>query len=384
MNHSSLTTRYLNFAQRAPQRDRTLRLPSVGLLLLLSLLLFACGETTADPTPNEPEPVIPPSEAVGSLQITVQGLPGGVAASILVAGPEDYNATVSGSRTLQNLRTGSYTLEVESIEYRDATYSGAFSGSNQTEVTIDVTENDTTIVEVTYTSVGSVEEGEIAPGTAREGLVAENAFDDYTFVGRANVPLTFDFTGTGEENQGNYRVLIFDADDLEEPLYSSSVLGTFGRAPLIGFSPTEDGGYVLRIRGENNVVDYRVRAQYLSGPPEERQEPTMLSYDETATGAVTAGSFDSYRFTGSFNEPVLLTFDYDDEDLRYTGLYRVKFYRVGQEEPLETSQSYSSIGTPPEIDFTPQEDGDYLIRVVGAGSQGTSLARYSFELEKLE
>ena len=383
MNHSSLTTRYLNFAQRAPQRDRTLRLPSVGLLLLLSLLLFACGETTTDPTPNEPEPVIPPSEAVGSLQITVQGLPGGVAASILVAA-EDYNATVSGSRTLQNLRTGSYTLEVESIEYRDATYSGAFSGSNQTEVTVDVTENDTTIVEVTYTSVGSVEEGEIAPGTAREGLVAENAFDDYTFNGAANVPLTFDFTGTGEENQGNYRILIFDTDDLEEPLYSSSVLGTFGRAPLIGFSPPEDGGYVLRIRGENNVVDYRVRAQYLSGPPEERQTPTVIDYGDTATGAVTTDSYDEYRFTGSFNEPILLSFSYDNEDNRYNGTYRVELDPVGQEEPIETSPLYGSYGAPPEIDFAPQGDGDYLIRVVGAGTQGTSLVRYSFELERLE
>ena len=99
---------------------------------------------------------------------------------------------------------------------------------------------------------------------------------------------------------------------------------------------------------------------------------------------MTAGSYDEYRFTGTFNEPVLLTFDYNDEDNRYTGLYRVEFYRVGQEEPLETSQSYSSIGVPPEIDFTPPEDGDYFIRVVGTGTQGRSLVRYSFGLERLE
>ncbi len=368
MNHSSYRTRRLHLT----------------CLVLVSLLLVACGETTATPE-NPPGPIeVPPGEPTGSLQVTVQGLPDGADASILIVGPEEYSATVAGSRTLQDLRTGSYILEVESVEYRDATYSGAFEGNNQSETIVDVTEDETTTVEVTYTSVGSVEEGEIAPGTAREGLVAENAFDDYTFNGAANVPLTFDFTGTGEENQGNYRILIFDTDDLEEPLYSSSVLGTYGRAPLIGFSPTEDGQYVLRIRGENNVVDYRVRAQYLNGSLEERQEPTMLDYGDTATGAVTANSYDAYRFTGSFNEPVLLSFSYDDEDSRYNGLYRVEFYRVGQDEPLETSQTYGTIGIPPEIDFTPPEDGDYLVRVVGAGSQGRSLVRYSFVLERLE
>ncbi len=357
---------------------------SVLLSLLLLSLLVACGETTTTPE-NPSGPIeVPPGEPTGSLQFTVEGLPNGADASVLVAGPQDYSTTITGSQTLQDLRTGSYTLEVESVEYRDATYSGAFEGNNQSETTVDVTEDETTTVEVTYTSVGSVEEGSIAPGTAREGLVAENAFDDYTFVGQVNVPLTFDFTGTGEENQGNYRILIFDTDDLEEPLYSSSVLGTFGRAPLIGFSPPEDGGYVLRIRGENNVVDYRVRAQYLSGPPEERQTPTVIDYGDTATGAVTTGSYDVYRFTGSFNEPILLSFSYDNEDNRYNGTYRVEFYRVGQEEPIETSPLYGTFGALPEIDFTPQGDGDYLIRVVGAGTQGTSLVRYSFELERLE
>ena len=171
---------------------------------------------------------------------------------------------------------------------------------------------------------------------------------------------------------------------MEEPLYSSVLLGTIGSASLIGFSPPEDGQYVLRIRGENNIVDYRVRAQYLNGAPEERQTPTVLNYGDTATGAVTADSFDSYRFTRTFNEPVLLSFSYDGEDRRYGGLYRVEFYQVGQEEPIETSPQYGTIGSPPEIDFTPQGDGDYFIRVVGAGSQGTSLVRYSFALERLE
>ena len=366
MNHSSYKTRYLQLT----------------CLLLLSLLLLACGETTAETDPPS-QPVVPPGTPTGSLQVTVQGLPDGADASVLIAGPEDYSATVTGSQTLQNLRTGSYTLEAETIEYRDATYSGTFS-NNQTETSVNVTEDDTATIEVTYTSVGSVEEGEIAPGTVREGLVAENAFDDYTFQGQTNVPLTFDFTGTGEENRGRYSVALFNQDNLDEPLYTSFTISTFGQPLLIGFSPPEDGTYVLRVRGELDVVDYRVRAQYLSGPPKERQELTVLNYGDTATGAVTFGSFDSYRFTGTANEPVLLTFSYDLEDSRYRGNYQVEFYRVGQEEPLETSFTYSNFAPPPEVDFTPQEDGDYLIRVLGTGTVGTSLVRYSFALERLE
>ena len=63
--------------------------------------MSACGGQTTPPVTGED---------TGTLQLTVQGLPEGVEASIAVVGPEDYRSTVTGSRTLQNLRTGSYTL----------------------------------------------------------------------------------------------------------------------------------------------------------------------------------------------------------------------------------------------------------------------------------
>ena len=66
-------------------------------LVLLSLLLVACGETTA--TPEDPsDPIdVAPGEPTGSLQFTIEGLPGGADASVLVAGPEEYSATITGS-----------------------------------------------------------------------------------------------------------------------------------------------------------------------------------------------------------------------------------------------------------------------------------------------
>ncbi len=100
--------------------------------------------------------------------------------------------------------------------------------------------------------------------------------------------------------------------------------------------------------------------------------------------AICVDSFNTYRFMGTFNETVLLSFDYDTSDSRYNGSYQVEFYQVGEEEPLDTTHNYSTFAAPPELTFTPQEDGQYLIRTVGTGAPGISLVRYSFTPERLE
>ena len=354
-------------------------LPKLVLLLFVSFLMSACGGQTTTPVTGE---------NTGTLQLTVQGLPEGVEARIAVVGPEDYRSTVTGSRTLQNLRTGSYTLSAQPVSYEGLTYTARIETSGQSEAVVDVVRDETTAVTLTYTSVGQIDEGNIAPGLTREGVVAENAFDDYSFVGFENVPLLFDFEGTGKEGRnGRYSISFYRADDLDTPLYSSFTQSTYGGDPLVSFTPPEDGDYVLRITGEQDVVDYAVTMTYFNGPPEAREIPVVLTFGETAEGAVTGDSFDTYRFSGSFNQPVLLSFSYDKPDVRYNGSYVVEFYRVGQEEPLEVSPSYSTFTTPPEVDFTPPEDGDYLIRVVGRAGQGTpelNLVRYRFTLEPLE
>ena len=379
--NASRQNRWANRASsRAPRhRDRTFILPGTFLLLLLSLLLGACVRQTTPPVPGE---------NTGTLQLTVQGLPEGVEASVGVVGPEDYRSTVTGSQILSNLRTGSYTLTAEPVSYQGLTYTARTDTSGQAEAVVDVTKDKTTAVTLTYTSVGGIDESDIAPGITREGVVAEDAFDDYSFVGFENVPLLFDFTGTGKEGRnGRYSFSFYQADDLDTPLYSSLNQSTYAQDPLVGFTPPENGDYVLRIVGQQDVVDYTVGLTYFNGPPEARKEPVVLTLGETAEGAVTGNSFDTYRFTGTFNQPVLLSFSYDKPDARYNGTYVVEFYRAGQETPLETSSIYGTFGTPPQIDFTPPEDGDYLIRVVGRANQrvaDTNLVRYRFVLEPLE
>ena len=347
---------------------------TVNALLALCFLLSACPSAAP----------VTPGVDTGSLQVTVLGLPEGAEADVIVTGPEDYRALVEGSRTLTDLRTGAYTLMVETVTYQGVSYTGLVEPARQAQLTVEVARGDTAIVEVRYSSVGEVGEGEIAPGVTRAGAVAEDAFDDYRFQGLENVPLTFDFLGTGEERRGAYSVLIYPAEDTGEPLVSLTRMA-YSQPPVVGFSPPETGAYVLRVRGEGSAVDYRVSAGYLNGPPEARRAPALLEYGASASGAVTAGSYDAYRFPGSQNEPVVLTFSYDREDGRYRGLFFVEVYRAGAEALLYTSPTYRNYDTAPaEVAFTPPEDGDYLVRVVGAGETGTSLVRYRFLFERLE
>ena len=152
---------------------------------------------------------------------------------------------------------------------------------------MNVVRDETTAVTLTYTSVGQIDESDIAPGLTREGVVAANAFDDYSFLGYENVPVLFDFEGTGKEGRnGQYSFSFYRADDLDTPLYSSSTQSTFAQDPLIGFTPLEDGDYVLRITGEQDVVDYAVGMTYFNGPPEARETPVVLTFGESVEGAV--------------------------------------------------------------------------------------------------
>ena len=193
-------------------------------------------------------------------------------------------------------------------------------------------------------------------------MVAEDAFDDYAFVGVENVPLLFDFTGTGKEGRnGLYSFSFYQADDLDTPLYSSLNQSTYAQDPLVGFTPPEDGDYVLRVVGQQDVVDYAVTMTYFNGPPEARREPVVLSFGESVEGAVTGDSYDTYRFSGSFNQPVLLSFSYESPTCAITAPMWSSSTESGRRSRLRSLPVTAPLRRRPQIDFTPPEDGDYLI-----------------------
>ena len=70
--------------------------------LLLLLLATACGGGSTGPS-------------VGSLAVSVSGLPGGSGANITVTGPDGFSRVVTGSTTLAGLTPGGYQLAAQAV-----------------------------------------------------------------------------------------------------------------------------------------------------------------------------------------------------------------------------------------------------------------------------
>ena len=88
--------------------------PSTAVILAAAIVIIT-GCPNSDPT-------APPT--TGTLAITVAGLPAGVLANILVAGPSNYSRaiTATGATTLTPLPLGTYTVTAVSVTNGTATY----------------------------------------------------------------------------------------------------------------------------------------------------------------------------------------------------------------------------------------------------------------------
>lgn len=83
------------------------RLSPTWLALLLACclgLLAACGGGDATPAPGS-----------GSLNVTIRGLPAGVAAAVTVTGPASYSKLLTASGTLDGLAPGAYAVSAASV-----------------------------------------------------------------------------------------------------------------------------------------------------------------------------------------------------------------------------------------------------------------------------
>lgn len=89
-------------------RHQFFRIPGSWLALLLACclgLLAACGGgDDANPVPGS-----------GSLNVTIGGLPAGVAASVTVTGPASYSKLLTASGTLDGLAPGAYAVSAASV-----------------------------------------------------------------------------------------------------------------------------------------------------------------------------------------------------------------------------------------------------------------------------
>lgn len=88
-------------------RHQFFRIPLPWLALLLACclgLLAACGGGDANPVPGS-----------GSLNVTIRGLPAGVAAAVTVTGPASYSKLLTASGTLDGLAPGAYAVSTASV-----------------------------------------------------------------------------------------------------------------------------------------------------------------------------------------------------------------------------------------------------------------------------
>ena len=89
-------------------RHQSFRSPLPWLALLLACclgLLAACGGgDDANPVPGS-----------GSLNVTIRGLPAGVAAAVTVTGPASYSKLLTASGTLDGLAPGAYAVSAASV-----------------------------------------------------------------------------------------------------------------------------------------------------------------------------------------------------------------------------------------------------------------------------
>ncbi|MEP6572970.1 MAG: CARDB domain-containing protein [Gemmatimonadota bacterium] len=94
-----------------------------GLFRAVFLLagLTACGASSKDPTGA--------GGGVGSLMVTISGLPAGAAARVTLAGPAGYTHTFSTSGQLSGLLAGSYTMSALYVSYGGQTYAPSAASS---------------------------------------------------------------------------------------------------------------------------------------------------------------------------------------------------------------------------------------------------------------
>ncbi len=88
------------------------------------------------PIPPSPTPPPAPSPTVGSLKISVAGLPNGVNANVVVTGPGGFRLPFGVSSVLSNLAPGSYVIEAQTVRAQGSVVDLIFEPSAPITVTI--------------------------------------------------------------------------------------------------------------------------------------------------------------------------------------------------------------------------------------------------------
>lgn len=109
-----LTRNHESCRAGAPERGASVAPSGAGRALLLAGTLLLLTQLVACGGSGPPPAGAPPPE-VGSLTLTVSGLPTGAQANVNVTGPDSYAATLTRSDTLTSLLPGVYTVTAATV-----------------------------------------------------------------------------------------------------------------------------------------------------------------------------------------------------------------------------------------------------------------------------
>lgn len=205
--------------------------------------------------------------------------------------------------------------------------------------------------------------GVLLPGIPISSTLALDAKEEYTFTATANVPILI--TITTPESDLHFRLVIVDSllDQLESR-------GSGAGELIWPFTPPKDGEYKLQVIGTGNYGSYNIRIEHIDNEVQRNRQILPIETESVLSDNLALGAHDEYKLTGSANVPVLITIDTPDSDLHFQ---LAIIDALGKQLELRGSGAGKLIWP-----FTPPEDAEYTLRVVGTGNFGSYNIRVEY------
>lgn len=121
-------------------------IPRRGVVLAAIILLGGCASASHDGSTTPPSP---PAATTGALNVVIQNLPSGLAASVTVSNAAGYTQNLTSSQSLGSLSPASYTVAAAAVTASGTTYTPSIPSQ-----TVVVAAGATADASVTYTATG--------------------------------------------------------------------------------------------------------------------------------------------------------------------------------------------------------------------------------------
>lgn len=224
----------------------------------------------------------------GSINVTVSGLPAGVAASAVLSGEGLNDVTITGSTTISDVPAGTYVIDISTVESDGTRYDA--TESTITVVISDETPEEVTIAYAEFSSVNGIVGTWVSKGDDVASLLvsfffvdsivavfnANQTYEVLQYAGGSTAPLTLE--GTYVQNLSNTGAIwnitveqtvpsaltstgIFEINPADNPnsmqyeiVQTNPDIGALPPTPEAGFGSTSGGAL-----GDTNIQVYRRR-----------------------------------------------------------------------------------------------------------------------------